>query len=203
MTPLSHADYIRKINRDLPREAFAPAPKKLLRMFAYLASTVLAYLGFRVTSSVLWCAALSLFIGHTLACIGFLAHELAHGAIVRAPRTRHALELFFWALVLVPATVWKRVHNHTHHVHSNTPRDSDRPLRVSRHSGRPGRCGEAAPPPNAGASSRAPAGGGRAHGRDRSGPRRRNPASLRGPGHEFGVRRHELQRHLRFGREVF
>jgi fatty acid desaturase len=95
-------------------------------MFVYLALAVSAYLAFRLTSSVLVYALLSIFIGHTLACIGFLAHELAHGAIIRARLPRYLFEYFFWALVLIPATVWKRVHNHTHHAHANTPRDPDR-----------------------------------------------------------------------------
>ena len=126
MNALSHDEYIRQIRADLPAAAFSLAPKKLVRMFVYLALIVSAYLAFHLTSSVLVYALLSIFIGHTLACIGFLAHELAHGAIIRARLPRYAFEYFFWALVLIPATVWKRVHNHTHHAHANTPRDPDR-----------------------------------------------------------------------------
>jgi fatty acid desaturase len=38
------------------------------------------------------------------------------------------LELVFWGLSLVSPTLWRRVHNDTHHAHAGTPRDPDRPF---------------------------------------------------------------------------
>ena len=128
MQTLNSQDYIRAIKADLPREAFLPAPKKLIRMFVYLFLVVMGYLAFRFTSSIFIYVLLSLFIGHTLACIAFLAHELAHGVIIKSRVLRYFLEFLFWGMLLIPATVWRRVHNHTHHAHASTPRDPDRPF---------------------------------------------------------------------------
>ncbi|MBA3352104.1 MAG: fatty acid desaturase [Blastocatellia bacterium] len=128
MTELSHNDYIRRIRAELPPGAFSPAPRKLWIMFGHLALVVCAYCIFRFGPSVLVAFFLTLVIGHSLACLGFLTHELAHGAIVRSRPLRYALEVFFWGLNLIPATVWRRVHNQTHHIHANTPRDPDRPF---------------------------------------------------------------------------
>ncbi len=97
MKALSHVDYIREIRADIPQEAFAPAPTKLARMLLYLSIVVAAYISFRFTPSLLLRALLSLLIGHTLACLGFLSHELAHGAVIRARLPRYAWEYFFWA----------------------------------------------------------------------------------------------------------
>lgn len=126
MISFSHSDYIRAIRSELPQEAFSPAPKKLFRMLGYLGLVLFGYIALRFTDSLAYRALLSLFIGHTFACIAFLTHELAHGVIIRPRLPRYALEYFFWALLLVPATVWRRVHNHTHHAHASTPQDPDR-----------------------------------------------------------------------------
>jgi fatty acid desaturase len=120
------SDYVRAIKADLPLEAFAPAPIKLAKMLGYLSLLSAAYLALRVASSVLILFLLSILIGQILACVGFLNHELSHGAIIRRRVPCYALEFLFWALVFIPATVWRRVHNQTHHAHANTPSDPDR-----------------------------------------------------------------------------
>ena len=128
MTEFSHNDYVREIKAGLPPRAFLPAPQKLWIMLAHLALVVAAYVVLRFHSTVIIGLPLALVIGHSLACLGFLAHELAHGAIVRSRPLRYALEFFFWGITLIPATVWRRVHNQTHHIHANTPGDPDRPF---------------------------------------------------------------------------
>lgn len=128
MTELNHSCYVNKIRAELPPCAFLPAPRKLWIIFGHLALVVSAYLTLRFSSSMIVGLFLALVIGHSLACMGFLTHELAHGAIVRSRRIRYALEFLFWGLNLIPATVWRRVHNQTHHIHANTPRDPDRPF---------------------------------------------------------------------------
>lgn len=64
--------------------------------------------------------------GHSYACLAFLAHDVAHGSVVRRRRLRFALEALLWAPLLVPPTLWRVLHNRTHHAHANTPRDCDR-----------------------------------------------------------------------------
>ena len=101
-------------------------PRKLWLLFAHLLIVATGYLGFRNTHSTAHYAALSLITAHSMACIAFLSHELSHGSIIRLRWLRYCLEVVFWGLNVISATVWKRVHNQTHHVHTNTPEDPDR-----------------------------------------------------------------------------
>jgi fatty acid desaturase len=125
---MSHSDYVKTLRGQLPARAFAAAPRKLWTMLAHLLIIGASYMGFRITSSTLVFLLLSLIIGHSMACLAFLAHELSHNAIVRSPPLRYCLEIFFWGINLIPATVWRRVHNQTHHVYTNTQSDPDRPF---------------------------------------------------------------------------
>ena len=70
-------------------------------------------------------------IGHSVACLGFFAHELSHNTIFKNPLIRYFFEIICWGLNLVPPTVWHRVHNHTHHIHANTTVDPDRQFLTS------------------------------------------------------------------------
>lgn len=65
-------------------------------------------------------------VSHALSCIGFLSHELSHNSIIKNRRYRYLYEVFFWGINLIPATIWNKVHNHTHHTQANTPNDPDR-----------------------------------------------------------------------------
>src|SRR5262245_26563473 len=115
------SDYTRELRKLLPAKAFAAAPRKLWLLFAHLVIVICGYLGFRNSTSVIAFAFLALLIGHSMACIAFLTHELSHNTIVRFRPLRYPLEVFFWALNLIPATVWRRVHNQAHHVQANAP----------------------------------------------------------------------------------
>lgn len=122
---LSPAIYTRSIKPYIPAEAFKPAPYKLWQMCIHL---LIVVGGYALINQVHygWWALCVLIMGHSLACIAFLAHELSHNTIVRQPSTRYVLELLFWSINVIPPTLWKRVHNHTHHTHSSTPTDPDR-----------------------------------------------------------------------------
>lgn len=124
--PVSHSDYAQELRGALPTLAFAAAPRKLWLLLVHFLIVTSGYVGFRNGSSVPVFVMLSLGIAHSMACIAFLAHELSHNAIVRSRPLRHGLEVFFWALNLIPATVWRRVHNQTHHAHTNTAEAPDR-----------------------------------------------------------------------------
>ncbi|MBV9463579.1 MAG: fatty acid desaturase [Verrucomicrobiae bacterium] len=68
----------------------------------------------------------SLVIGHSLACIAFLSHDLSHNTIIRNRSLRYAAETIFMGLLLFPPTLWRRLHNQTHHLNANTVEDPDR-----------------------------------------------------------------------------
>lgn len=127
----SAAHYIAVLRPLLPAEAFEPEPRHVIRIFAHLAVILCGYVVLRGTDQW-WVAVLAaLIIGHSQACLVFLAHGLTHNAILKNGRPKRALELVAWGLNVIPPTLWLRVHNQTHHVETNTLRDTDRTYRPS------------------------------------------------------------------------
>ena len=122
----SHAHYVRALKSRLPAEAFAPSPKKLCIVAAHLAIISASYTAARHNTNIVLFGVLCVVIGHSTACLGFLAHELSHGAIVRNRSIRYPLEVLLWGLNAMPATMWLLLHNYSHHVHGNTSADPDR-----------------------------------------------------------------------------
>jgi len=135
MTPSSElkpaSDYIRVLRPLLPPHAFEADARHLLRIGLHLTLIGLGYFVLRVTNSVWIWLPIALIVGHSLACLLFLAHDASHGSVVRNAPAKRALELLLWGLNCIPPTLWRRLHNHTHHVETNTIRDSDRPYRAS------------------------------------------------------------------------
>jgi fatty acid desaturase len=124
------SEYIAVIRPLLPREAFRPDPRHLLRIAGHLAIITAGYVVLRQTNA-LWLAILaSLVLGHSQACLVFLGHDLSHNAIVKDARIRRPLELLIWGLNLIPPSLWFRVHNQNHHPETNTLKDTDRVYRA-------------------------------------------------------------------------
>ena len=121
-----HAQYAKNLKNKLPAEAFKESPRKLLQCLLHLTLILAAYTVIRDSSVFAAYLIASVVIGHSLCCIAFLAHELSHGAIIKRSKYRSSLELLLWGLNIIPATMWKRIHNHTHHKYGNTPKDTDR-----------------------------------------------------------------------------
>lgn len=122
---LTAADYARVIRPLLPRDAFARATNHLWRISLHLGIVTGCYLGLRWTSvwtGPIWCV----LIGHSLACLAFLAHDVSHNAVTRNGPWRILLELLLWGLNGIPPTLWRRLHNQTHHTAINTTKDPDR-----------------------------------------------------------------------------
>jgi fatty acid desaturase len=122
----SHARYVKALKGRIPPRAFAPSPRKLIVVSVHLAVILGSYILARNTANILVYAALCVIVGHSTACLGFLAHELSHGAIVRNRSVRYPIEVVLWGLNGMPATLWQRLHNYAHHSHGNTVRDPDR-----------------------------------------------------------------------------
>lgn len=119
---------LREIRAVLPAEAFRPDPWKLLPMAAATALLLGACGAVRWCGWSGWLVVASAAAAVALSCLAFAAHDLAHGSILRGGCTQELAELFFWSLLLVSPTMWRRLHNQTHHVHYSTPQDPDRPF---------------------------------------------------------------------------
>lgn len=121
----SAADYARTIRPLLPKDAFRADPRHAWRIALHLGLFVSAIVLLRELP--LWTAPLwSIVAGHSIACLGFLAHDVSHGCVVRNRLATRLLELALFGLNAIPPTVWRRVHNQSHHAETNTPEDPDR-----------------------------------------------------------------------------
>jgi fatty acid desaturase len=117
---------IRRIRASLPAGAFQPARERLWLFLLHACVVATGYLAI-----ARWPAAGPLFalvIGHSLACLAFVAHEISHNAVVRNRPAKYALTLASLGINMVPPTMWNRLHNDAHHGHTNTPDDPDRPF---------------------------------------------------------------------------
>lgn len=126
---LTRAQYAAVVKPLMPAEAFAPSKKPLWQIGLHLGVIGLCIWAVAAVPNAFARFACSAVIGHSLMCLVFLAHELSHGGIMRGSRLRYPLEVFLWGLNLVPATMWRKIHNETHHVHANTLGDTDRYFR--------------------------------------------------------------------------
>ena len=127
----SASEYIAVVRPLLPREAFEPDPRHMVRIAVHFAIIFAGYVAIRETSQWWLAALIALVIGHSQACLVFLAHDFTHNAILKDRPGKRALELMIWGINVIPPSLWIRVHNQTHHPETNTLRDTDRTYRPS------------------------------------------------------------------------
>lgn len=65
-------------------------------------------------------------MGNSIVICLFAAHDMMHGSTVGQPRWRYVLSFLALALLWMPPTLWKSVHNHKHHTETNAIGDPDR-----------------------------------------------------------------------------
>lgn len=127
LEPKEISFYAQKIIKSVPKEAFKPATYKLVPMFAH---AILFWLNVFLISNNLSNSLLvgvcSILMGISIVCLFLFAHELTHRTIVKKQPFLYILEIFFWAFSGFPPTLWRKLHNATHHKHMNTYDDPDR-----------------------------------------------------------------------------
>lgn len=110
----------RQIRADLPEDTFAMQPQRAL-WFVPLVVTAVASIATIIVATPPWylCLVLGLVAGQCMAAMGFLAHEVLHGSVVR----NKGLQTFFGYLgfspMLVSPTLWRTWHNQVHHGKTN------------------------------------------------------------------------------------
>lgn len=126
MKPKATDYYAKKIIKYIPKEAYKPATYKLVPMYFHslIIFGSIAFLSYN--DSIYSIIGFSILSGISIACIFLYSHELSHGTIVRKQPYLYILQNFFWAFSGIPPTVWKKIHNLSHHKHMNTYKDPDR-----------------------------------------------------------------------------
>jgi len=66
-----------------------------------------------------------LVVGHSFACLGFLAHEILHGAVTKKAWLRNSLGVICFLPFCLGPRLWRKWHNVEHH--ANTQNDEDDP----------------------------------------------------------------------------
>ena len=118
--PLQH--YAREVRGHLPAAVFQLAPGRLWWLPVHLG--IIVTLAFYVVHAVppwyvsLLCAVVA---GHSWGCLGFLAHEAQHHALVKSRRLEQAVGFVGFAPYCLSPTLWTAWHNQAHHGHTGKP----------------------------------------------------------------------------------
>ncbi|WP_309236621.1 fatty acid desaturase [Microcoleus sp. FACHB-672] len=128
---VSQPEYAKKLRPLLPPEAFEPAPSKLVLL---LLNLVILMGGWAIASTLdhwpaylLWLyLPISLVMGNSVIVLLFSSHNLMHGSVIRNRRIMSVLGLLGLAILWMPPTQWKAVHNREHHNKTNSLTDPDR-----------------------------------------------------------------------------
>lgn len=124
--PLPLSYYTKELKGIVPKDALKPATYKLGIMFihvSFIFGSIYLIGYFENNYSLI---GFSVLAGISIACLFLFSHELSHGTIIKKQPSFYILQNFFWAFSGIPPTVWKRVHNSSHHAFMNTYKDPDR-----------------------------------------------------------------------------
>jgi len=121
---MNNADYVRTLRPSLPAEAFRPNPWAYVPITMHLAIVGGGWIASRHVDGAWW-PLLGLVIGNSMSALAFLAHDLTHRSITTNRYLLYPTELLLWGLILLPPSLWRRVHG-THHANTNAEADPER-----------------------------------------------------------------------------
>jgi fatty acid desaturase len=123
---LHQSTYVHTLRPEIPSSAFEPATSRLLFIpchVAVIAMTIIAVARGWIPWPVFPIA--SLVIGASFACLTFVAHEAAHGGIVRGRRARYAVCWIGFLPFGLSPRLWMAWHDRVHHANANAAADPD------------------------------------------------------------------------------
>jgi fatty acid desaturase len=114
--------YARVLKSELDPELFKPNPKRAVWLPVHLliigASVALILSGVGGWPLALL---LSVIIGHSYGCLGFLAHEAMHGSVVKSRLGKYLLGTIGFLPMSVSPRLWRAWHNTVHHGNTMIP----------------------------------------------------------------------------------
>lgn len=128
---ISQTEYLKVLRPLLPTSAFHPNSHKLFILAVNLLMLIMGWTIARDLDrwSMIWLwlyLPLSLIMGNSIIICLFAAHDSMHGSTLKQPGLRYLSSFLALALLWMPPTLWKAVHNHKHHTETNAIGDPDR-----------------------------------------------------------------------------
>jgi fatty acid desaturase len=110
--------YRQILKRELPEHYLRPDSSHLLWMGVHI--LIIAGALALMSSYFRWWLApfLGLVIGHSVGCLGFIAHEICHGGTIKNKKLRHLLVGIAFSPFGIGPYLWSRWHNASHHGHT-------------------------------------------------------------------------------------
>jgi fatty acid desaturase len=121
---MNKADYLRAVRPSLPPEAFRPNPWAFVPISIHLAIIVAGWIATHHVAAAWW-PLIGLVVGNSMSALAFLAHDVTHRSVTTSKLLLYPTELLLWGLIMLPASLWRRVHG-THHAHTNAQDDPER-----------------------------------------------------------------------------
>lgn len=108
----------------LPAGAFRPNARSYVPITIHLAIIFGAWIACHYTHHVWW-PLIAIVIGNSMSCLAILAHDVSHRSVTRNRYLLYPTELVLFGLILLPPTLWRRLHT-MHHACLNTSQDPER-----------------------------------------------------------------------------
>ena len=114
--------YARDVRPHVPAEVFHPVPARLVWLPIHL-TIIAAAAAVVVLATPPWYVALgcALVAGHSWGCLGFLAHEAMHHAVVRNRTVEKLVGYAGFGIYGLSPTLWVAWHNQAHHGNTGKP----------------------------------------------------------------------------------
>jgi fatty acid desaturase len=117
MTPFEQ--YAKVLREELGAVVYRPAAVRMLWLPVHLSvigMSIAALLGAEI--GLAWRLLLAVVIGHSYACLAFLAHEILHGSVIRHRWLQDLCGGVCFLPHCLPPGVWRTWHNRFHHGHT-------------------------------------------------------------------------------------
>jgi fatty acid desaturase len=114
--------YAREMRPHLPADVFRPVPGRLLWLPVHL-TIITGAAAIVLSGAPPWYVALACAVvaGHSWGCLGFLAHEALHHAVVRNRALEKLVGYAGFGIYGLSPTLWVAWHNQAHHGHTGKP----------------------------------------------------------------------------------
>ena len=130
-TLIPHSVYAKKLRPLLPSEAFKPDSSKLVILFINMGILLLGWgIAARLDHWPVYLLGLylplALIMGNSVIALSFISHDFMHGSVQKKSRLTDIISFLGFAMLFMPPTQWKSLHNIVHHSQTNYLEDPDR-----------------------------------------------------------------------------